>query len=130
MIERILLAVDDSAPAFAAADVAIELAGTLAAELRAITVAEEGHEPARVLHAVAARARRGGVHAETDAVSDGLPPFEQALAEAERWGADVIVMGRSDQRRLGPAYVGSQTSRLLEFAEIPVLVVPGPARPR
>ncbi len=126
MIRRILLAVDDSAPAFAAADLAVELAGSLAARLRAIMVAEEGHEPARVLDAVAARARKAGVAAETGTVSDGLPPYEQTLAEAQRWGADVIVMGRSDQRRLGPAYVGSQTSRLLEFTETPVLVVPGP----
>ncbi len=127
MIERILLAVDDSAPAFAAANLAVELARSLDAELRAITVAEVGHEPSRVLGAVAALARRAGVHAQTGTVSDGLPPYEQTLAEARRWRADVIVMGRSDQRRLGPAYVGSQTSRLLEFTETPVLVVPGPA---
>ncbi|MEZ5094362.1 universal stress protein [Nocardioides sp.] len=127
MIGRILLAVDDSAPAFAAADLAIELAQTLTAELRAVTVAEEGHLPDRVLGAVASRARRAGVRVETVTLADGMPPFELTLAEADRWGADLVVMGRSDQRRLGPAYVGSQTSRLLEFAEIPVLVVPGPA---
>ncbi len=125
MIERILLAVDDSAPAFAAADLAVELARSLDAALRAVTVFEEGHEPSRVLGVVAARAHRAGVDIETGVVSDGLPPYEQTLAEARRWGADVIVMGRSDQRRLGPAYVGSQTSRLLEFTEMPVLVVPG-----
>jgi nucleotide-binding universal stress UspA family protein len=55
-------------------------------------------------------------------------PFEVVLAEATRRRADLIVMGRSDRRRPGTPYVGSQTEHVLEFAEIPVLVVPAAGR--
>jgi nucleotide-binding universal stress UspA family protein len=128
MIHRILLTVDDSTPALAAARVAIALADSLGAELHAVTVAEEGHDPDRVLRHVEAQASRAGVPVTTTGIRDGSPPFEQVLSTALGWRADLIVMGRSDRRRTGRPYVGSQTEHLLEFTEIPVLVVPGPAR--
>lgn len=128
MIHRILLSVDDSAPALAAAHAAVSLAEDLGAELRVVMVAETGHDPDRVLRHVSALAQRAGVPVTTAGVRDGTPPFETALAAAETWGADLIVMGRSDRRRTGRPYVGSQTEHLLEFTEIPVLVVPGPNR--
>jgi len=46
------------------------------------------------------------------------------LAAATQWGADLIVMGRSDKRPTGRPYVGSQTEHLLEFTDTPVVVVP------
>ncbi len=48
------------------------------------------------------------------------------LRVAQQWHADLIVMGRSDKRRPGVPYVGNQTEHLLEFASVPVLVVPYP----
>lgn len=128
MIERILLSVDDSAPALEAARVAVALSRALGARLHAVMVAEEGHDPDRVLRHVAAQAERAGVPVTTTGVRDGTPPFEHALATALAWQADLIVMGRSDRRRTGRPYVGSQTEHLLEFTDVPVLVVPGPGR--
>lgn len=54
----------------------------------------------------------------------GGHPFEVILEEAGRWEADLIIMGRSNKRRRGVPYVGTQTEHLLEFTHVPVLVVP------
>lgn len=123
MIERILVAVDDSAPALAATSFAAELARTVSAELRCIAVVEPGRDPDVILRHVAALARIADVEASTEAIA-GSQPFEVVLAAAADWGADVIVMGRSDKRPTGRPYVGSQTEHVLEFTDVPVIVVP------
>lgn len=123
MIERILVAVDDSAPALAAARFAADLARTLSAELNFVTIVEPGRDPDVILQHVATLARDAQVDALLTAVC-GHHPFETLLAAASDWGADVVVMGRSDKRPTGRPYVGSQTEHLLEFSDIPVVVVP------
>ncbi|MEZ5094762.1 MAG: universal stress protein [Nocardioides sp.] len=124
MIGRILVAVADSAPSLAAARAAVGLASTLGAELRVLTVADRDRDPEPILRHVEGLARRAGVAVSTQAERDGVPPFESTLAAAREWHADLIVMGRTDERRTGRAYLGSQTEHLLEFTEVPVLVVP------
>jgi nucleotide-binding universal stress UspA family protein len=130
MIERILVAVDDSAPALAAGAFAIELARSLAAELHVVTVAEAGRDPDVILRHIGAAASAAGLSPTITAVSDGTHPFEALLAAAVAWRADLVVMGRSDTRRTGRPYVGSQTEHLLEFTEVPVVVVPEAATGR
>ncbi len=124
MITRILVAVDDSAPALAAATFAVELARTLTAELHAVTVIEPDRDPDVILGHVRALGRRAGVTTAVTSVDGGKHPFEALLAAALGCDADLIVMGRSDKRTTGRPYVGSQTEHLLEFTEIPVVVVP------
>ena len=51
-------------------------------------------------------------------------PARVILDQASAWGADVIVLGRSGVRRVGQPFVGSQVLHVLEFAEVPVVVVP------
>lgn len=126
MLSRIFVAVDDSAPALAAAAFAIELARTPGTELQVATVIEPGQDPDAVLQHVARLATAGRASATFTALHDGAHPFEALLQAAHAWRADLIVMGRSDLRRPGGPYVGSQTEHLLEFTDIPVLVVPGP----
>lgn len=128
MMNRVLVAVDDSSPALAAASLAIELARDRTAELHFVTVAEPVRETTSVLDHAASLANAAGVVATTT-VTDGGHPFEALLATAHEWRADLIVMGRSDVRRPGQPYVGSQTEHLLEFTDIPVLVVPEPSVP-
>ncbi len=128
-MDRLLVAVDDSAPALAAARVAIDLAGRLGAELDVVTVAEPGRDPAAILHHVRTMAERAGVAASVTTLDDGLPPFEALLARAGASGADLVVMGRSDHRASGRPYVGSQTEHVLEFTHVPVVVVPEGAAP-
>lgn len=124
MIQRVFVAVDDSAPSLAAATFGIELARSLDAELRLATVTEPDRDPRVILDHALGRASAGGVAATGVTLEDGMHPFEILLAAATRWHADLIVMGRSDRRRTGRPYVGSQTEHLLEFTEIPVVVVP------
>ena len=125
MMERVMVAVDDSAPALAAAEFAVEFAVSRPIELHFVTVTEPGRDADSVLRHVAALATRSGISATTTVCDDGHP-FDALLDVAARWGADLIVMGRSDMRRPGTRYVGSQTEHLLEFTDIPVLVVPSP----
>ena len=123
MTIRVLVAVDDSPPALAAAALAVRLANNQPVELNFTTVDEPGSNTEAILSHVANLARDAGVSA-TLTTTDGGQPFEALLKAAKQWSADVIVIGRSDIRRPGQPYVGSQTEHLLEFTEIPVLVVP------
>ncbi len=124
-MRRVLVAVDDSAPALAAAALAIEFAKAQPTELNFVSVAEPGINADSILNHVASLAERAGVTATITAIAGGQA-FEALLSAARRWEADVIVMGRSDVRRPGQRYLGSQTEHLLEFTDIPVLVVPEP----
>jgi nucleotide-binding universal stress UspA family protein len=64
-----------------------------------------------------------GVSASTTAL-EGDRPYDALLARATDWDAELIVVGRSDLRRPGQPYIGSQTEHLFEFTTIPVVVVP------
>lgn len=125
MTIRAVVAIDDSAPALAAAALAIELAIHQQFEINFTTVSEPGSNADDILGHVATLAARAGVSATVTTTDDGKP-FEAILAAAAQWNADVIIIGRSGIRRPGRPYVGSQTEHLLEFTDIPVLVVPEP----
>ncbi len=140
MIRRILVAVDDSPAAFHAADVAIGLAAALECPLVAVTVLQDHALDERISAAsipvgarrtLAANAtlrhvqRRGdaaGVPVDTVQVSGA--PAAEVLAEARRSHADLIVIARASHYSVGIPYVGFEALRILEFAEVPVLVVP------
>lgn len=125
MMERILAAVDDSGPALAAADLAIQVAKSWDAEVLFLAVAEDGLDLEPILRHVLGLAAEHSVTA-TGATRQGMPPFEAILAEADRWGAELLVMGQSDKRHPGGPYVGSQTEHVLEFSALPVLIAPDP----
>jgi nucleotide-binding universal stress UspA family protein len=127
MMNRILVAVDDSPPAMAAAAMATELASQQGAEIRFAAVSEPTRNADQALRHLSRLAEAAGVTASTT-LTDGGNAFEVVLTVADDWNADLIVMGRSDNRRPGVPYVGSQTEHLLEFTDIPVLVVPYPRR--
>lgn len=130
MLNRILVAVDDSAPALAAAELAIEFGRQLgSSELHFVTITEAGRTTDAILRHVDGLARKAGLSPTLTAIDDGEHPFELLLDTARSWQADLVVMGRSDKRRPGAPYVGSQTEHLLEFTDVPVLVVPIPAIP-
>ncbi|GAA2154571.1 hypothetical protein GCM10009844_40600 [Nocardioides koreensis] len=147
MIRRVLLAVEDSPDALAASRVAVDLARRYRSRLRIVhvlvdhefdaalvaatgTAREEGGRPAAtlVLRRVTAIAEAAGLEVET-ALLDG-EVGQAILDDARRWAADVVVIGRSRRGSSGEPYVGTQTRHVLEFAEVPVLVVPGPRSPR
>lgn len=146
MITRILLAVDDSPAALAAARLTLDLATRLPARIRMVSVvadhtlsaalagrsaypdlsARREAASTSVLDHIAELARQAGLEIETRQL--GGEPARHILTEARGWPADLIVIGKSGGRRLGEPYVGSQTAHVLEFADRPVLVVPPPVR--
>lgn len=144
MISRMLLAVDDSPASLAAARLATSVAGSLGARLRVVHVVVD-HELDRAIQRAsvrpAARARASqGRHALLTRVTGMAeaagaaresalltgPVGRAVLTDARDWHAELIVIGRS-QRSAADPYVGSHARYLLEFAEVPVLVVPPPA---
>jgi nucleotide-binding universal stress UspA family protein len=141
---HILLAVNDTPAGLAAARVAIRWAKRSDASLRALHIlpdwaprpvhpgsagddeaaARRALGSAAVLQHVAELARREGVAVETVAMTGS--PARAILGQASSWPADLIVLGRSGVRHVGQPFVGSQVLNVLEFAEVPVLVVPPP----
>jgi nucleotide-binding universal stress UspA family protein len=136
----ILVAVDDSPAAFCAADVAIALAADLGHSLVAVTVLQDhalderisatsvpvsGRRVAAanaVLRQVQKRADAAGVAVDTVQVSGA--PAAEVLDEARRAKAGLIVVARASHRGVGIPHVGVEALRILEFAGVPVLVVP------
>ncbi|MCU0301743.1 MAG: universal stress protein [Candidatus Nanopelagicales bacterium] len=133
---RILVAVNDSPAGLAAARTAIRLARETSGQVRAVhAVAPRageagGDERARssmaVLDYVADLAQQAGVAVETATVPGA--PARVILDQAAAWPADVIVLGRSGVRHVGQPFVGSQVLHVIEFAEVPVVVVPALTR--
>ncbi|MGN8247073.1 universal stress protein [Cellulomonas soli] len=152
-----VVAVSDSAAAFGAAAVAVTHALRWGARLHLVSVVEDSdlrlrldapHGPApgttsgptpdtddrRVLAATAAL-----THVSALCAAAGVPctavrrrghVAEQVLAEVRAVDATLVVMARVDRPGHALPYLGSQTERVLEFATVPVLVVPVPPAPR
>jgi nucleotide-binding universal stress UspA family protein len=141
MIDVVLVAVNDSTPAFAAAAVAVQYAERLRARVRAVTVLEpwpvgktpEDGDHVDVRHRREQAADAALRHVVTLGAAAGVEVSgsrrEGAIAtvildEAAASGADLIVLARVSRRGHALPYVGSETLRVLEFATVPVLVVP------
>lgn len=130
---RILLAVNDSPAGLAAARIAVRLAAETGGPVLAVNVVTHPHagddaaSPASqaVLGYVSDLGQRAGVTVETRMVA-GIPATV-ILQEAAAWGADVIMLGRSGVRHVGQPFVGSQVLHVLEFSDVPVVVVPAAA---
>lgn len=135
MIERILVAVNDSPAGLGAFRSAMDLTQKYGAALRAIHVsggevgsavaspgADPTHDLGPLLQHVTALADRAGIQVET--LEQHGEPAKRILEQAGSWPADLIVIGRSDHRGVGGPWVGRQTRMVLELADQPVLVVP------
>lgn len=156
-MRRVLLGVDDSPAGMAAARAAASLARSCSGTVLAVHVlpappgpgrSSVGHgeagrpEPPRpagaaratdpstiaVLRFAADVARGAGVPIEVRAPAGD--PAHVILDLAASWPADVIVLGRSTGSRVGQPYIGSKVQHVLEFTDVPVLVVPPPASRR
>ncbi len=144
-IDRVLLCVDGSPVALEATRLAIGLAGEWRANVRAIYVVADLDVAARI-DAAAPRGRPPAHGRLTVAGSDVLAhvvrmgraegveiepllrhgeAFDEILREARAFHPDVVVIGRTRRRGPGPIVIGTVTAQLLEFAEWPVIVVPG-----
>lgn len=137
----ILVAVNDSPSAFKAADTAVDYARRLGERVHAVTVIDDGELGRHLgypdagalarrreqaadagLRYVTACGAAAGVEVSV-ARRTGRVAAE-ILAEAQEIGADLIVISRVEHRGHALPYMGSHTLRVLEFADLPVLVVP------
>lgn len=145
-LKRILLAVDGSPASLEAARVAVDTAASTGADVRAVYVLVD-HELAEPLDALRGNGlpaverlaaagvkfllhvQRLGEEAGVDVTVDLLEgeAAPTILADVRVVAPDLIVMGRSGRHGPGSALLGSVTEHVLEFTEVPVLVVP--ARP-
>lgn len=137
---RILVAINDSPAGVAAARAAIWLAAETRATVLAVHVvagdAPDQRAPARALEDAQLRGRQSSALLQfvaelADAARVVLqtrtlrgPPARAILDQAATWEADVIMLGRSGVRHVGQPFVGSQVLHVLEFADVPVVVVP------
>ena len=145
MSDVILVAVNDSRAAFRAAEVAVDYASRLGASLRVVTVREPealvkhpgSIDPAALARHADLAAEAALRHVAALAVAVGVEvSFGQRsgrvaaeiLAEAREVNAVLIVVALVDRPGNTTPYIGSHTLRVLEFAGIPVLVVPLPER--
>lgn len=144
VVQRILVAVDASAEADVAVDLAADLALRTGAMVKLIHVryqaATEGYyyvepeEQAHLLvegHAKALRER--GVPASAEAVRSWSPVAEQISAAAESWAADLVIVGSRRLGNVGGAVHGSISHGVVASTRRPVLIAGRPAakaRPR
>jgi nucleotide-binding universal stress UspA family protein len=147
MYRRILAPVDGSATSNRGLEEAVRLAKSLQAELKLVHVVDEsaltlnpevttattplidefvagGKE---VLSASEALARKLGVTVET-ALYENLTGrvADLILSEAQKWGADLIVMGTHGRRGIRHVVLGSDAEAVVRSANVPVLLVRAP----
>jgi universal stress protein A len=67
---------------------------------------------------------KAGIKNVVSKLVTGAPP-EQIIRHANRWRADLIVMGTHGRSGIGRAFMGSVAERVLQSARCPVLTVRG-----
>jgi nucleotide-binding universal stress UspA family protein len=136
MLEKLLLAVDDSAHSRKAVPAAVELAraggGTVhVLHVREVhypvppTVTGEGSEEARrLVGEVVAELEGAGIKAEgTVRPSTGGSPAGAILEHARAVGAGMVVVGSHGRSNLGGLLLGSVAHKVIQLSACPVLVV-------
>ena len=128
---------DGGASAQRALEAAIDIAGDLGESLIVTcgvgppgTVGEEYRETEQaviellspLVNEAVAQARAAGVAAEPLLVD--AHPVEAILTAAERHGARMVIVGYGASGRIRAALFGAVAPRMLEEADVPVLVVP------
>lgn len=142
MVDRVLVAVEDTPAAMRAARMAVDLARRTGASMRVVTVLRDGVLTAALTRSSTApqveerqQAALASVlgHVRGMAAAEGVPaqtcerlgePGPEILAEARSWDADLIVVGRAARRGPAEAYADAVSAHVLELADVPVLVVP------
>jgi len=140
MYERILVPIDGSDIAHAAADHAFDLATTVGAEVHVLFVVDESIESMLlsthsmrtvleslrergedVLDVVEERGEAAGAEVTTE-LGHGVQVHQAIVEYCEDHGIDLVVMGTSGREGLDHL-VGSTTERVLMASSIPVLAV-------
>jgi nucleotide-binding universal stress UspA family protein len=137
VISKILVAHDGSATADKAFHMALELAGRYAAELHAVSVVRlpefgEDIETAAMIEAGREHYNKLGLRLADEARASRTElrfhtlighPAEQVVAEAQKLGADLIVLGHRGKSLIQRWLTGSTTKQVMGYAHCAVLVV-------
>lgn len=150
MYQRILVALDDSAPGQRALEEAIQLAREQRAKLQIVHVIVEGpvvspdvpsvnlgeaDEELRasgraLLELAAAKASRAGVEADTALLEDmGYRPGPRIVEQVKEWRPDLIVCGTHGRRGVQRLVLGSDSEYIVRHTPVPVLLVRGREQP-
>ncbi len=132
---HLLIASDSSPAALEAVRCAMGLAKRCGGSVRVIAVLSDEaagestirsrEDEERALAYVTRLGQEQGLDVEVEAIpAAGRDPYEVILDVSSRWGADFVFIGRTGRRGPGRALMGSQTEHVLEFSEVPVVVVP------
>lgn len=144
LFRRILVAIDGSPPSQLALSKAIRLAVDAAADLRIVhaveldTQSEEisdlaeyedavRRDASTLLQEASVQAAAMAVQADTAQLERGTLQEsigELVAAEAERWGADLLVLGTHGRRGVSRFLLGSVAESVARRATMPVLLVP------
>ncbi len=144
MYQRILVPIDGSETSERALQEAIKLGGS-SAQLRLVNVMEEiyaldaegyafidyavlqqavRHSGERLLAAAAEKVQRAGARGETVLLETNGERIASAIeAEAERWQADLIVIGTHGRSGLSRLLLGSVAEGVARVSTVPVLLV-------
>ena len=139
MLNRILLALDSSDSGQVALSFAIALAGPEAAVRvvhvnefqlggRGLTVETADEATALVAEAITELHRAGLTATGLASVSTCFGVADHLVAEADRWSADVIVLGSCRRRGMRRLMGQSVRERVLRLTCLPVLTAPAPLR--
>jgi nucleotide-binding universal stress UspA family protein len=145
MYQRILVAVDGSASSQRALDEAIGMARTGRGKVSAVYVLDQSvsftyageydpraylaalrGEGERVLDDTRRRFAAAGIDGEARLLDTASPGEDVATClqhEAQRWPADLVVMGTHGRRGIRRLVLGSVAERFLRFSTCPVLLV-------
>lgn len=146
LYERILVAVDGSETSRLAMSEAIALAQDTHANLRAIYIADEfilvGGEGAafdfkayeasmrqygqKVLQKMVDLAAKSGLSLDTALIENteyAIRVPEKIVQEAEKWQADLLVIGTHGRRGISHLLLGSVAEGVIRLAKMPVLLV-------
>ena len=134
MLERILLAIDESEHARKAVPAASELAraggGTVhvlhvheLAFARATVVGDSREEAEQLVAGVVEELKQAGVAAEGSVRSSTTGPARAILEQARDLDASMIVLGSRGLGALGGLLLGSVAHKIIQLATCPVLVV-------
>lgn len=148
MYRRILLAVDGSRSADLALAEAARVAKATGAEVEVLFVADDSDlflgappsDPAKLRQGIVALGRRTlqaaaetleteGVPATTKLIEQPVAPGKFAatiVAEADRWGADLIAMGTHGRRGINRVVMGSVSQGVIRGTARPVLLTRSP----
>ncbi|MDZ4064437.1 MAG: universal stress protein [Coriobacteriia bacterium] len=138
-VDRILLPVDGSAPAIAATQMAVVMAKTFGAKVKAIyvdtgmealelpeeieaeDVFEGVHSSIRGLAIAKTMCERNDVECEAEVVKGGVA--KRIIAVAEEFDADVIVIGDTGRTGIKRIALGSIAETVVKGSDRPVFVV-------